>query len=845
MVTIITLSLFLLISCQENPLPLESALSTSSSTTNISYYPQGGSYLNGKVFTLEGENLENVSAISFNQNSCTINSRSSTKVTCIMPGLATGWYQVKVTNNAQSETIGNFASGAQVFGQDNFRSGDINLTKALRYPQGLSVSSNDLYVVDAGGERFLEFDLNQLTSYETLPTVHAQESLYRRENNDDYNLEYICKNSTHSFVSDGNRNRILVFLGDPKASKSEALYVIGQANLDSESANEGGVSASTLWKPGDMDCSDSKLAVVDRKNHRVLIYNLPITQNKPNATSVLGQNDFTSNSSDAGVGSSNQIGFNNPHDVSFDENRLIVSDKSNNRILLYDNFPTDGSQAVSASKVLCQTDFTSNSSGITDASECFNTAGVKITSDRIFAVDNGNNRVLIWDATGSDFSAITNGQAADIYLGQPANNQNDDFNGGISLGSLYNPHDVEIWNDKLFVTDYHANRLMVWNSLPSSSGTAADFVWGQKDGTTVNKGDSQASKKGLYYPYGVSMAQGTLFIAAYFQCRILGFNNISFNALNPSPNFVMGQADFTKSTCDNLENASFAATEDTYNLPRKIYHHQDSDYFYLSDAANHRVLVWSTPPTNGLTLPNYVIGQADFTTSAKGNNSQRLNTPRDICQTGTRIFISESGSHRIKAFSTITGDFQAADFVLGQASFSDKKPNQNLGAPTASTLSAPSALYCDEDRLIVTDTNNNRVLIWSPLPASTNEPADIVLGQDDFVSAQANKGELFPSQSTLSAPLGVEVMNEKLYIIDRSNHRLLVWNTIPTTSSVAADTVLGQDSFNAEEANKGVGFGEEISIDSFYFPIEISEYDEERFLFSDFYNQRVLILPKL
>lgn len=78
-------------------------------------------------------------------------------------------------------------------------------------------------------------------------------------------------------------------------------------------------------------------------------------------------------------------------------------------------------------------------------------------------------------------------------------------------------------------------------------------------------------------------------------------------------------------------------------------------------------------------------------------------------------------------------------------------------------------------QLAVIDMSNNRVLIWSTFPTSNNQAADIVLGQADFISNDANRGNACPDAATLSAPTGVLFNEEKLIITDTQNNRVLIY----------------------------------------------------------------------
>jgi sugar lactone lactonase YvrE len=119
------------------------------------------------------------------------------------------------------------------------------------------------------------------------------------------------------------------------------------------------------------------------------------------------------------------------------------------------------------------------------------------------------------------------------------------------------------------------------------------------------------------------------------------------------------------------------------------------------------------------------------------------------------------------------------------------------------------------NRLYAADTSNNRVLGWQNVAAFTNgAPADLVIGQNDFLSTGCNQnrtdagGNSLPAPNTLCAPGGVAVdVAGDLWVADSGNFRVLLYN-VPFSSGMSsgqsASAVLGQQgSFISRVNNNG------------------------------------------
>nr|MCS5679137.1 hypothetical protein [Acidimicrobiales bacterium] len=81
----------------------------------------------------------------------------------------------------------------------------------------------------------------------------------------------------------------------------------------------------------------------------------------------------------------------------------------------------------------------------------------------------------------------------------------------------------------------------------------------------------------------------------------------------------------------------------------------------------------------------------------------------------------------------------------------------------------------------VTDTNNDRILIWTEFPTTNAEPADIVL--EGGSNAE-------PSKSNIQWPWGVWTDGNRLAVSSTESSSVLIWDTFPTHDGQPADLLL-------------------------------------------------------
>lgn len=203
---------------------------------------------------------------------------------------------------------------------------------------------------------------------------------------------------------------------------------------------------------------------------------------------------------------------------------------------------------------------------------------------------------------------------------------------------------------------------------------------------------------------------------------------------------------------------------------------------------------------NNPTISNLSLGGVQGSVAVWPNPA----TPSDT--TTAIVYVADTTNNRILGFTGIPSGIntKAATFVIGQSSFTDQSSGIGPDGSNPIKFANPSKVWIattpTNTYLAVADSGNNRVLIWKTPPVSNTAP-DIVLGQPDFTTAAANQPNATPSATGLDHPTAVIISSKgQLVVVDKSNNRVLIWNTVPATNNVPADFELGQVATDATGA---------------------------------------------
>ena len=415
-----------------------------------------------------------------------------------------------------------------------------------------------------------------------------------------------------------------------------------------------------------------------------------------------------------------------------------------------------------------------------------------------------------------------------------------DLPDGLALDTSMNP-------PALYVSDTANNRVLGFENAASfTNGQTANLVLGQPDlATTLPEGPGRTLGTGFLSPTGIAVdANGNVYVVDSGNNRILRFPKPFAQSGAQTPDLVIGQPSFTTGGANqggiSAATLSFVSSSGAYVV---FLAFDAAGNLWVADAGNNRVLRFNVsvltaqPPAQG-PAADIVLGQINFTTGTYnpprfGNpltSVSAFQTPSGIAfDAAGRLFVLESTATtpgRILMWTPPYYIGEPASRILGVDTANPPPPAVSefqLGA-------SPGNLFPIGNGIGVTDTLNNRVLIFPPVEqwtaGTTYQAATQVAGQPNFSTNSANSGSLTTGPNGFSLPGAAVFAGSSLYVADSFDNRVVV---MPENGTIfgPATMVLGQDlltlnapnlvegrEFDFGNANNGYDAGEVVDLAS-------------------------------
>jgi predicted esterase/DNA-binding beta-propeller fold protein YncE len=256
----------------------------------------------------------------------------------------------------------------------------------------------------------------------------------------------------------------------------------------------------------------------------------------------------------------------------------------------------------------------------------------------------------------------------------------------------------------------------------------------------------------------------------------------------------------------DFSSGSSSTTQSKLQAPSGVAVDPTTGKLFVADRYNNRVLRWSSTEKMIDGSPaEVVLGQPNFITSTSGLSASKFNDP-------LRVFVDSSGNLWVSDYlnNRILRFDNASSKPTGSSAdvvLGQPGFTVNTSGTTINKMKGPVGIYVDgNDRLWITDRLNHRVLKFDNASTLTNSAnADLVLGQTDFVTGTSGL-----SSTKMNRPMGVYLDKEdNLWVCEDDNRRAVRFDSVSAKfNGASADGVLGQPDFTTNLINysrNGVG----------------------------------------
>ncbi len=672
------------------------------------------------------------------------------------------------------------------------------------------------------------------------------------------------------FVAGNGNGRVEVFNlnDDGTLAQPTAAYILGKPSEYARRSHADAWSESQTEFPGALaiEHTHQRLFLVDNttgqslpgRGSQIMVFDIHPDRIKTGADVLFVLGQPNANTKTAGLAANHvarRLG------VAVDEvnQRLFVSDGSNNRILIFDISPDRIATGMDASIVLGQKDFRSQEAGL-NARRLSRPGSLAFspTGERLFVSDSGNNRVLVFDVAPDRLQTFA---AAIDVMGQPdfeTASPRTDMRGFATGGLAYDDRTARLFIAEQVSRIEHM-RIAVYDVSPSASLRAAEplAILGKPG---FGAYDPIVSREQSVWP-----RLGSASIDSERQLLVAtegypGGNRAIIWDISPErlrtgmPAVeVVGHLDDEGHTDFERRAANDRATPKNI-YPRDVVLDPIDHRLFAIDQYNNRVVVWQLDRQNRVKDRNarWVLGQPDLYSGELypiGPTTIKIPLAVTYDVHHKRVFVSDGWGNRILVFDAHPDRMRngpEAIAVLGQPNFTSITPattavginlDTRVGTGITPTRPRGTGLAYDpvHDRLFVSDGGNHRVLGFDVAPnrLRSGMPASVVLGQPDFTTRGSN--------STLTglyqpAALLYESKQHRLFVADGNNNRVLVFDARPDalTNGAEPTVVIGQPDFNTF----GAGRSQKI-IDG---PDGLAyDYVNDRLFLSDHGSDRILL----
>lgn len=354
---------------------------------------------------------------------------------------------------------------------------------------------------------------------------------------------------------------------------------------------------------------------------------------------------------------------------------------------------------------------------------------------------------------------------------------------------------IDTVHHRLFIADCSNSRILVYNldSHNNLVSHTADNVLGQPTMADSNWTASSATTMNCPNSIAYDGVHDRLFVPDAAS-RLLVFDLSNGVHDNMQASYVLGQANFTDAGDDvsNPFGCRAISANVICNPWGQVVYNPTTNMLFVPDWKYHRIMVFdfSQGIHNNMDAV-YVLGQNSLTTTAgsqatKNGIDMTFGMALDVAR--QKLFVGDYGNNRVLVFNLANGIHSGMDAsnVLGQSDYVTTTARLDQRS-----ITNPYAMAYDSvnNRLYVSDDNNNRITVFDVQTIADNQPAVAVIGAPDFTTGNTNCSASAASQYNFcdnENGMAIDTTNNRLYVSDSGFNRELVYNFVNFKTAAGA-----------------------------------------------------------
>ncbi len=395
--------------------------------------------------------------------------------------------------------------------------------------------------------------------------------------------------------------------------------------------------------------------------------------------------------------------FNHPGTAASDGTHLLLADRNNNRILIWNKLPTGNTPP---DIVLGQKNFTANNPG-TGLDEMNWPVSVSVGGGKVVVADTYNHRILIWNSFPTK-----NGQLADLVINNGATSLQGNFK-----RNIFWPWGA--WTDgkKLAISATGSGHVLIWNNFPTQNDQPADIYL------------TAEGKMGT--PRTIT-SDGVHLIVGDHNPKVTAQGSVNFFWKNWPTQNDEAYSFFMSDPVDPRG----AWMQGAFTADGKLI---------MLGATLH---IWNSFPESASDKPDLSVGQSGGPSSGSGYRFVG-GDGSGLAVTGNRLYISLSNGNRIVGFNSLpTKSSAKPDFAIGA-------PDINTNTLDTNFIMSNPVPATDGKSLFISSDFDNRLYVYKNLPDESDAHPDFV-----YQGAGGWDNELFENKLAVAGQNGVFIWNK-------------------------------------------------------------------------------------